>query len=235
MAKKLSRSELEQKVIHLEYDIQQLKAEHASELKTAESNLETEKTAFRAQVKQVEDESLLLRESLESQISSLQAEMKETQDQLNERELKKLAEAYAEQEKEFKSEMGTWLRIVLVSLGLLLISIVISGLLAHEQPWYARFEYYFVNFVLVTFLIFSLKRYSGANRWRTDFANRKTIAQSYQNIISTTSDAVIQDKFLDRATDILCAPIDQKTDTYTLPEKLMDGVTEVAKNLSKRP
>lgn len=234
MSKKLSRSELEQKIFTLSEELSGLKIQHANELQAAETLRESEKETLRQKITKIESDSSATIVSLESDISTLESEVKEKQDQINKREIKKLAEAYLEQEGEFKKEMATWLLFVIGSLVALIGAIILTAVLAQNQPWYERFEYYFVNFVLVTFLIFSLKRYSAANRCRTDFANRKTLAQSYQNIISSTSDIAIQDRFLDKATDVLCAPIDQKIEAYTLPEKLMDGVTEVAKNLSRK-
>lgn len=204
-------------------DISRLKAENKNLKDSHEQNLSVRE-------KEWEEKEA----GYEEKISELEENLEEKELQINKRELKKLAEAYSDQEKEFLEESKKWFKFVLGSLGFLLLSILVSNYLVHGEPWYERIEYYLANFVFITLLIFSLKQYSSSNHLRVDFANRKTLAQSYHNIISKAEDVNIKNDFIKEAMKILCAPADNKTESYTLPEKLIDGITDIAKNLSKK-
>jgi hypothetical protein len=116
----------------------------------------------------------------------------------------------------------------------LLLSNIFSIILVNNKDWFDRIEYYLINFVVLTFLIFALKQYSYYNKLRTDYANRKTIAQSYHNIITTHENESIRTSFIDKATDVLASKSEVSEESYTIPEKILESITEIAKNLSKK-
>ena len=58
------------------------------------------------------------------------------------------------------------------------------------------------------------------------------MAQAYHNIFTSADDIVIRSKFLEKVTDVLCARADYKPDSNTIPEKLVESIVEIAKNLS---
>lgn len=201
-----------------------------SKLQDKISNLEAENSSL------MQKESVLVAEKqeLEKKAEELKKEVDLKNKQLTEKELRKLAQAYAEQEYEFKIDVEKWFKFVIVGLAALLVSIGISTWLASSKVWYDKFEYYLVDFVFVTFLIFSLKQYSSSNNLRVDFANRKTVAQSYHNIIGSTEDEDIKDEYLSKATDVLCAPSKIESDSYTIPEKIIETLSDTVKLLSKK-
>ena len=214
--RKKTRSELELKITELE------------------TKLADERTSYKQQSNERELEWESERQGLTDEVTSLQNEVESRQSQLNSRELKKLASAYSEQENKFRTESLAWLAGV-VGTGLILFaSIIYIAGLAADKPWYDRFEYYLANFVFATLFIFAIKRHSFAHRLGIDFANRKTLAQSYQNIISVVEDEEIRERFIDKAADVLCAPVDHKTEAYTLPEKIMDTLSDIAKNVTPK-
>jgi hypothetical protein len=212
----------------------QTKQELLAKVAQLEEELKTSNEAHSQMLAQKESEFNTAKGSLEQQIKEVQTDIENKQKQLNERELKKLAQAYQGQEAGFEKEVYKWFRFVIVALLLLLVSIILSAVFARGEPWYERFEYYLADFVFVTFLIFSLKHYSVANRLRIDFANRKALAQSYHNIISSGDDQEIKNNFISRAAEVLCAPTRVEADSYTVPEKVVEMLAEAVKILSKK-
>ncbi len=210
---KLSKAQANLRVQELETNIESLNTSHSLEIENKDAVFAEE------------------RKTLNQNIEILQKESDSKTKQLNEKELKKLAAAYAEQEEKFAAENRKWFWFVIGSCVMLLLSIVGSALIAYGNPWYERFEYYLADFVFVTFLIFCLRQYSLTGRFRVDFANRKTLAQSYQNIISTGTDDEIKGEFLSKATAILCAPVDHSSESYTIPEKLIESIGDLVKTI----
>ncbi len=105
---------------------------------------------------------------------------------------------------------------------------------AQDATLSKKIGYYFIDIVLITFLVFSLKQYSYYVKLGTDYGNRKTLAQSYFNIINSAEDAVIKNKFLDKMSDVVTAKAEVDDESYTIPEKILESITEIAKNLSKK-
>jgi hypothetical protein len=214
-------------------------------IKSLENTLEQEETNFKNKIAELESshtQTLQTKEdgfkdkeqSYTDTIETLEVQNKEKQNQLNKRELRKLAKAYETQEIEYAEDADKWFKYVIASFSVLVLSIIISILFVQGNEWYERVEVYLVNFVFITFLVFSLKQYSYYVKLRTDYANRKTLSQSYHNILVSGEDEEIKPKFLEKATDVLCAKNDVKHESYTLPEKLLESLTEITKNLSKK-
>ena len=173
-------------------------------------------------------------DALNSKIKELQNEIQQKQEQLNQKELKKLAQAYGDQEGEYRLSSNRWLSLVVISFIALSTSVALSAYISQGKVWHEKLEFYLINFVTITLLIFSLRHFSVFVRLRTDFANRKTLAQAYHNILTSTDDEPIKQKFIDKTTDRLCAPSDTQHESYTVPEKILDSLAEIAKNLSKK-
>jgi len=192
------------------------------------------KKEYENQLKRKEEEYNTKVVELESRIRELDEQNKELQRQIDKRELKKLAEAYKEQEDDYKNSAKTWFRYVIGSFILLFLSVGFTISIAKDEVWYDRIEFYLINFIIVTFLIFSLKQFSYFTKLRTDYANRKTLAQSYHNILSSSENNELKPIFLKKSADVLCAKSDVKHESYTLPEKLLETLGEIAKNLSKK-
>lgn len=215
---------------NLEQKIETLEAEKIND-KTEKQDLVNE---YEKKINVLKDEHSSEIEELEQQVESLTKENKDKQDQINKDELKKLAKAYLDQENNYKEERNNWFTYVKISFILLLVSVLISVIMSIGQNWYDRLEYYFINFVSLTFLVFSLKQYSYYNKLKTDYANRKTIAQSYHNILSSVEDVDIKENFVNKAVDVLVAKSEVSDEANTIPEKVLEGVIEITKTLSKK-
>lgn len=172
-------------------------------------------------------------DELKTKISGLEDENKQKQDQLNKRELKKLAEAYSEQERLFADSAKNWAIMVTISFATLAGSVLLSAYFASGKSWHDKIEFYLINFVILTFIVFALKQYSYVTKLRTNYANRKTIAQSYQNILTSTDDEPIKNQFLEKATSVLTAPADIDHEAFTLSEKGIEKLIETLSSLAK--
>lgn len=217
----------------LESRVEQLNAE----LSNQKANFETEKNNLNSENHNKLDEKQNAHNSevseLNNKIGELETDVKNKQKQLNDKELKKLARAYSDQEDHYELKSDRWLWLVtlaFVAAGVGTIWIIhFSG----GEVWHTKIGYYFADVLLITFLVFSLKQYSYYVKLKSDYANRKTLAQSYNNILNTEEDIVIRSKFLESAVSVLAAPAEVKNESYTIPEKLLESITEIAKNLSK--
>lgn len=158
--------------------------------------------------------------------NNLQQQVDEKDRQLNDKELKKLAQAFDDQEGGYDASRKIWFYIVLTSFLILLVSVVASIYFATDFDFYGRLERYLVNIIILTFLVFALKQFSYYKKLVADYANRKTIAQSYHNIINSNNDADFQKKYIDKATDVLTAKSDVVEDSHTLPEQIIDKVSK---------
>jgi len=220
---KITNSQLKNHISELESQNKALQVEIDSN-----KNIAADKEKASAEVHKVEVN------QLNAKITELETEVKNKQDQLNKRELKKLAEAFNDQEQSYKSDSRRWFWYVVIAFILLALSLAYSAHESVSKSWQDKIGYYLINFVVITFLVFSLRHFSYFVRLANDYANRKTLAQSYNNILSTAEDAAIKLKFIEKTTDILCAPSDIKQESYTVPEKLLDTLSEISKNLSKK-
>lgn len=234
MPRKISKTQLQREIKTLKEENQSI----SSSLKNQEESFAVEKEninkEFEDQLKRKEEEYNTKINELENKIRELEEQNKEKQRQIDKRELKKLAEAYKEQEDEYKDNAEKWFKYVIGSFILLFLSVGFTIYIAKNEAWYDRIEFYLLNFIIITFLIFSLKQFSYFIKLKTDYANRKTLAQSYHNILSSAEDNELKPKFFDKATDVLCAKSDIKHESYTLPEKLLETFSEISKNLSKK-
>lgn len=229
-----SKEQLKQRIAELETEVSTLK----SLAQTKDQTFASEKSLL----KQQHESSLQQKDALHSseilerdtKIDTLTDEDEQKQKQLNKRELKKLAEAYSEQEGQYKTDSDTWFKFVKLSFAILGATVLFSVLMSRGVAWYERFEFYLINFVALTFLIFSLKQFTYFTKLRTDYANRKTLAQSYHNILTSSEDVELKPVFLEKAAGVLAASNDIKQDSFTLPEKLLETLAEVSKNLSKK-
>lgn len=228
--RKPSRAQLEQKVAELEAKIKidadslNLKQEeHKNEL--ARIDLEWK------QKEQVSDESNKATiQGLEAQVETLGTTVKEKQSQLDRRELKKLASAYKEQEDTYREESSLWLKWLLRVAGALVVSTGISIYLSSDKVWYDKFEYYIIDFIFISAVWFCSFQYSTLVKLTNDYANRKTIAQSFHNILNNLAqDTVIKDKFIEKATDVLCAPSFSSDKEPILSKKLIKDTAEIVK------
>lgn len=236
-----TKQDLKDKISILEKE----KLDGETKLNDFSNVLKQKEEEFERQKKQIEEEKNKIlsqkdeefkneKQIQEQEIKNLRNEITEKQRQIDIRELKKLAEAYTEQEDKFKYDADKWFKYVLSSFIIVILATISIILFVKHKVWYENLAYYFGDIVLITFLVFSLKQYAYYIKLRTDYANRKTLAQSYHNIINSEQDNIIKSKFLEKAIEVLCSRAEVENESYTIPEKILESITEVAKNLSKK-
>lgn len=188
-----------------------------------------------SKLKSSKEECDLKIQELSTQTESFKLQVEQKQAEIDKRELKKLAQAYREQEDLFKEDVSTWIKRLATAAVLLSISMVISIYLASGKLWYDRFEYYLIDFILISIMWFCGSQYSDYVKLRNDYANRKTVAQSFHNILNNLQeDQEIKNKFIEKATDVLCAPSIFVDKEPILSKKLIKETAEIVKSVAQK-
>lgn len=231
------------------------KTEHEEVIKKLNSENEASKTLL---VTAHQDEALKKDQSykqesdeLKSKVVSLEENekkqnqiVKNQQKQLNEHELKKMAEAYHKQEFAYESDAKFWMKAIAWVVGALIVSTVVSIILANGKPWYDRFEFYLVDFIFISAVWFCSSQYSYYVHLRADYANRKTVAQSYHNILLSMSNEnsevenkisdELKNKFVEKAADVLYAQNFSNIKEPLLTKEFVKNIAEVAKTITTK-
>ncbi len=146
-------------------------------------------------------------------------------------ETKKFARAFEDQETKNGEDAEKWMIISLLLGVVLFCTVLLGSHFSQGKEWFDHIPGVLVNLAFGTMWVFSSKQVSLHKMAQQNYGNRKTIAQSYHNILSSEEDEPIKSKFLEKATDILCASVDLKDGPHTLPEKALDAITELAKKI----
>jgi len=145
-------------------------------------------------------------ETAESEKEQLEEKVTELSDQLRKKELGRFASAYKDQEGEYKTQQDLWFKFSLWATGLLTLSVVASifgPLLLQENQWHEKSAFYLLDIIFLTLFVYALKQHAHLGNLRVDYANRKTLAQSYQYIIEDEAEtSEIKTRFLDRAANV---------------------------------
>lgn len=226
--KKLSRQQLEQKISDLETKGREI-VDGFELVKTEHKNATDQLTQeWQTKLKTLKDEDGVKIGALEGQVEILTEEVNQKKKQLDRKESKKLAQAYEEQEGIYKEGSEKWLKW-LMWIGIALVtSTIISVYLSSDEKWYDKFEYYLIDVIFLSAVWFCGSQYSDQVRLRNDYANRKTIAQSFNNILNNLpEDEPIKSKFIEKATDVLCAPSPVSGKEPVLSKKVMKDTAEI--------
>ena len=112
---------------------------------------------------------------------------------------------------------------------------VISVLLTAGKPWLERIPYYFFDLIFIGAVWFCGTQYTDAVKQKNDYGNRKTIAQSFHNIMNNLpEDQEIKNKFIEKATDVLCAPSVVGGSEPILSKKVLKDVAELVATVAKK-
>lgn len=195
--------------------------------------LTQEKQALLSSLQTQKDETALLVEEHEIKIAEAERLYNEQKEILDEKELRKLALAYGTQESEYKNDVIQWRNILLFSGLVLLFSTIWSVWLSSDKIWYDRFEFYLIDFVCISAVWFCASQYTYYLKLRNDYAHRKTIAQSFHNILGNITDQEIKDRFIEKAIEVLCAPAFSDSKENLLSKKIVSDVLEIGKSLAK--
>lgn len=228
--KQPTRLDLEQKISELKVKNDEINNRLIESEAQGATVLEQARTEFATKIaadKLEHDEEI---EKLEDQISELTEDIAEKEAALHRKELKRLASAFNEQETDYKNESTFWLKCLGGLAGALVLSTLLSIWISSDKVWYDKFEYYLIDFILISAVWFCSSQYSNLIKLRNDYANRKTIAQSFHNILDNLEeDESIKDKFIEKATDVLCAPSFLIDKEPILTKKIVKDTLELAK------
>lgn len=167
--------------------------------------------------------------NLETEKEDLEGKNVELNTQLRQKELGRFASAYAEQEGEYKTQQDLWFTLSLWATGLLTVSVVasiFSPLFIQGNQWYEKSSFYLLDVIFLTLFVYALKQHAHLGNLRVDYANRKTLAQSYQYIIEDEEEgpSEIKTRFLNRAADIFSSEASTRGNDVTLYEALVGKV-----------
>ncbi|MBI2439676.1 MAG: hypothetical protein HYV45_03720 [Candidatus Moranbacteria bacterium] len=224
-------------------ELESLSEKDSEKLVKLESDLSSSKSDYEARLASEKEERKNEKEQLEITLSDAKKEIKNKQEQINSMELKKMASAYAIQEKEYGDNVKEWSKYLLLSALALTLSTFWSVIFASGKAWYDRFEFYLIDFIIISAVWFTASQYSYFSKLRNDFANRKTLAQTYQNIllsiidISSDSEKEINEEtkrlFMSKATDVFCAPSIPEIKEPILSKELLKNVGKAAEIIIK--
>jgi len=162
--------------------------------------------------------------NLKKEYDSVTEKNTELSEQLRNKELGRFASAYDIQEKEYKTQQDLWFRLSLWATVLLTVCILISivGSLDPSKSWYREPAFYMLDIIFLTLFVYALKQHSHLGNLRIDYANRKTLVQSYQYIIEDEpEDSEVRKKFLERASNIFSSEVTLKSNDVTIYEALV--------------
>lgn len=164
-------------------------------------------------------------ETLESDKSNLEEKNDTLSEQVRNKELTRFAQAYADQEVEYKSQQDLWFKLSLWGTGLLAVSVLLSIFGPHifdKIHWYTEPGFYLLNVVFLTLFIYALKQHAHFGNLRIDYANRKTLAQSYQYIIEDEEEtSEVRKKFLERSAEIFSSKAIPRSSDVTIYEAII--------------
>lgn len=229
---KTTRTQLEQKILELEGKIKEKdlllnekESHYSNELDRLNRDWEDSHNSLKGQ-HGVEIE------NLKGEISSLNADLKQKQAQLDRKELKKLAAAYEVQEKEYQNDIKLWSKILFYAGAFFIAAAVASVYFSNGKVWYERIEYYLLDLIVFSIIWFSASQYSDYVRLRNDYANRKSIAQSFHNILNNLAeDELIKNKFIEKAVDVLCAPSPTSNTEPLFSKKVIKDTAEIIRSV----
>lgn len=225
---KIKIEELNLKIQTLTASIEQEKLQNQTIIQAKELTYKEKETA-----KLVEHESIV--KELNTNIVTLTNDLKEKQVQLDRKELKKLAEAFAQEEVSCEGNQKKWLKYLMYTTGALIVYAIISIYLTSGKIWFDRLGYYVIDLILISAVWFCSAQFTEATKLRHDYGNRKTLAQSFNNILNNLpEDEPIRAKFIEKSTDVLCAPAGLSGREPVLTKKLLKDSAEILGSAVKK-
>lgn len=156
--------------------------------------------------------------------------LSEAQEQIRLMELSRFASAYRDQEVEYREEQAKWFKYVMVASAFLTGSIMFSIFVPQHMPitsrWYQEPGFYLLDAMFLTLFVYSLKRHAHLGNLIVDYANRKTLAQSYQHLVESDEEsAELESKFQERVAEIITAQPAVQDSKVTVYEHIFDQFT----------
>ncbi len=220
-----------------------------AELSSLRESLSAERTSWENEKNKLQEEHTEAKRLLSQQIAEQESQLvknketiEEKQGQINTLKLHKMASSYEEQEINYTNDVKEWKGNLVFSLLCLVVLSLVSVTLALNKPWYERFEFYLADFLLVGAVWFCGSQYSYYTKLKNDYANRKTVANTYHALLLSLDKMTpedpeyninkeTKDKFMSKALDILCAQSIQDNKEPILTKKVLKDAAEISKLL----
>lgn len=228
---RITIKKLQGQIEALKIENQRLKSSAEEVKKQSQQKVEDLESKNKEDLKAQQEKYKTDTDDLKEKIEDLTEENEEKQNLLDEREIKQLAQAYADQEDDYKNDVKKWTIGLLVSGIILFLSVGLSIYFSQGKIWFERIEFYLIDLIFISAVWFCVAQYSYYVKLRTDFSNRKTLAQAYHNILNNVEDAPIKAKFIDKATDVLCAKIEIKSKENLPAEKVLKIIESLSKKI----
>ena len=166
----------------------------------------------------------------EPAFTTSKTKLSEAQEQIRSMELSRFASAYRDQETEYREEQTKWFKYVMVASLFLTGSIMFSIFVPPHMPitgrWYQEPGFYLLDAMFLTLFVYSLKRHAHLGNLIVDYANRKTLAQSYQHLVESDEEsAELESKFQERVAEIITAQPAVQDSKVTVYEHMFDQFT----------
>jgi|SRR3989344_1440228 len=237
MANKL-RAQIEgqkEKIEELNRKIQELNGAVEDEKKQSKSQIDEKEAEWQEKNKIKTEQHKGEADRFKESIAILEANIKEKEAQLDIKELKKLAQSFGEQEDINKIDQRKWLMALCVSVGILIIYAIASIFLTANKAWADRITYYAIDIILISAVWFCATQFSETTKLKHDYGNRKTLAQSFHNILNNLEeDESIKNKFIEKTTDVLCAPVGGSGKEPILTKKVLKDVAEIVGTVANK-
>ncbi|MBL7045514.1 MAG: hypothetical protein ISR99_00580 [Parcubacteria group bacterium] len=205
------RRNKQEEIDYLNEQLRKHKAEDSASRQEIESG-------YRSVIDQKDENIKELNQELKQRLS----EMENKDEQIQTMELKRFAQAYADQESEYKTEGEKWFKYGFITSVLLATSVLASIFSVYipriSGTWYENPGFYLLNLIFITLFVYALKQHLHFGKLRIDYANRKTLAQSYQYIIEDEEDKDVAKRFLERAADVFSSRADLTSGDVTPQE-----------------
>lgn len=169
----------------------------------------------------------------QKQINDLKNEKGDLQQQLDENETKRLAEAFAvvadkyEEKQDSYMNWVKWGVITIASVGVIYFGIATIFTLG----WNNKLNFLSFYGMLVFGLYFLVRQYSFYRNLFVDMRHRQTLAQSYYNILRSVEDKAILPQLAEKTVAFLTTPPHVKEDDLGAP---MDALTNSIKDIGDK-
>lgn len=225
---------LEKKIADMTLEAQELKSKNEKEKESNKIEFQSKELGWQEKEKVLISEHAVKVEELNTKVLVQDKELKDKQMQLDRKELKKLAEAYGDQEKINETDELIWFKRVSTIGSILFVVAILSILITHNSSWVESIKFYIIDVVLFSAVWFCVSQYSNTVKLKNDYANRKVLAQSFSNILNNLSENPdIRNKFIEKTTDVLCAPHAVGEKEPLLTKKVLKDVAEIIATANK--
>ena len=164
--------------------------------------------------------------NLVSVISKSEETISLINNQLNDKELKRMAQAFGSQETEHRKTSNMWGQGFIATIILLLFVTAYILDKSVGLDWHSQLKFIVLDLIAFSATWFTGSQYSEYKTLANDYANRKTLAQTYHNIIDTVTDDTLKSKFIEASIATLTAPAYVNKKNVVISKELVTQLNE---------